>query len=213
MELVRTTLVYLVRHGATDANARRPYILQGHGIDLALNDGGRRQARCAGRLLASEPVRAVFASPMRRALETAQVIAEPHKLAVATIDTFIECNVGRWEGRDWETIRREFPREYEDFHRDPSLHPYLGGESYSDVHRRTAPVFRSLLETHAGSALVLVAHNIVNRVLIADVLGLELKRAKEIQQANGGVTLIRHQDGRADLVTLNSLFHLDADLR
>jgi broad specificity phosphatase PhoE len=213
MTEVAVTRLFLVRHGATDANMRRPYVLQGHGIDLPLNAVGRRQAESTGTQLMTEPIRAVYASPMRRAVETAEAIARPHALPVSTIDVLVECNVGRWEGMDWDRIRREYPRECEDFERDPSQYPYLGGESYGDVSARAFPAVECLLEKHAGESIVVVAHNIVNRVCLATVLGLELKRAKDIQQHNGGINIIRRQNGRTDLVSLNSLFHIDVDLR
>ena len=203
--------LYLVRHGATDANLQKPYVLQGRGIDLALNPTGVQQAERVAGLLAHKSVRAVYASPMRRALETARAIATRCNLDVIVRDELVECDVGRWEGLSWEGIRERFPQECEDFQRDPSRFPYLGGESYSDVARRVVPVLEQLLERHQGERFVVVAHNIVNRVSVATFLGFDLSRAKEIQQANGGVNVIRRENGRTQLVSLNSEFHLEDD--
>jgi broad specificity phosphatase PhoE len=203
--------LYLVRHGATDANLRQPYVLQGRGIDLPLNPTGARQAERAAGLLAQKSIRAVYASPMRRALETARAIAARCRLDVAVRDVLMECNVGRWEGLSWDDIREQYPKESEDFQRDPSQFPYLGGETYGDVARRVVPVLEQLLEQHRGEPFVVVAHNIVNRVSVATFLGLDLARAKEIHQANGGVNVIHRQNGRTQLVTLNSTFHLEDD--
>jgi broad specificity phosphatase PhoE len=203
--------LYLVRHGATDANLRQPYVLQGRGIDLALSPTGVQQAERVAGLLAHRTVCAVYASPMRRALETARAVATRCSLDVIVRDELVECNVGRWEGLSWEGIRERFPQECADFQRDPSRFPYLGGESYSDVARRVVPVLEQLLEQHQGERFVVVAHNIVNRVSVATFLGFDLSRAKEIQQANGGVNVIRRENGRAQLVSLNSEFHLEDD--
>ena len=203
--------LYLVRHGATDANLQRPYVLQGHGIDLPLNPIGQRQAERVAGLLAHKSISAVYASPMRRALETARAIAARCSADVVVRDELIECNVGRWEGLSWDGIREQFPHDYENFQRDPSQFPYLGGETYGDVARRAVPVLEQLLERHANERFVVVAHNIVNRVAVATFLGLALARAKEIHQANGGVNVIRRENGRTQLVTLNSEFHLEDD--
>jgi broad specificity phosphatase PhoE len=203
--------LYLVRHGATDANLRRPYVLQGRGIDLALNETGTQQAQRVAALLAMRSVRAIYASPMRRALETAQAIAARCRLDVIVRDELVECNVGRWEGLSWDGIRERFPKEYEDFQRDPSRFPYLGGETYGDVARRVVPVLEQLLEQHQGERFAVVAHNIVNRVSVATFLGFDLAKAKEIHQANGGVNVIRRESGRTQLVSLNSEFHLEDD--
>ncbi|HEV3304248.1 MAG TPA: histidine phosphatase family protein [Planctomycetaceae bacterium] len=210
MQADQSTL-YLVRHGATDANLRRPYVLQGRGIDLPLNPTGAQQAERVAELLAQNSVSAVYSSPMRRALETARAIAARCRVDVVVRDELIECNVGRWEGLSWDGIREQFPEECENFQRDPSRFPYLGGETYSDVARRAVPVLERLLERHWGEEFAVVAHNIVNRVSVATFLGLDLSRAKEIHQANGGVNVIRREGGRTQLVTLNSAFHLEGD--
>src|ERR1700722_4772580 len=127
------TILYLVRHGATDANMQRPYVLQGRGMDLPLNETGRQQAQCVRRLLERTSIAAVYSSSLKRAFDTATAVAEPHRLEVGIVDTLIEADVGKWEGMSWDRIRREFPQECEDFQRDQSRYPYLGGESYGDV--------------------------------------------------------------------------------
>jgi broad specificity phosphatase PhoE len=207
------TSLFLIRHGATDANLRRPYVLQGRGMDLSLSAAGRGQAACAARLLQPEPIVAVYSSPMRRASETAEFIAAPRDLRVETLDALTECDVGRWEGLDWDTIRAQFPREYEEFQLDCARHPYLGGESYGDVFARAVPVIEELLDRHAGQAFAVVAHNVVNRTLVAHAIGLELALAKDIQQANGSVNVLARIEGRTRLVSANSMFHLEEDLR
>ena len=70
-----TTHLYLVRHGATDANLQRPHVLQGRGINLSLNELGQRQAAAVGRFLAGLPIQHVYASPMLRAMQTADTKA------------------------------------------------------------------------------------------------------------------------------------------
>ncbi len=207
------TQLFLVRHGATDANLRRPYILQGDGIDLPLNETGRRQAEGAASFLANFPVRHVYASPLLRAMQTATRIAQQHGVDVSAAPELRECNVGKWEGLDWETIRRDYTDAFHAFDRNPGEVPYLGGESYGDVLRRARPALEALLHRHAGEVIVVVAHNVVNRVLVAGMLGLELHRARELQQGNGCVNLIRSHQGKMSLITMNAMFHLEESLR
>lgn len=202
------TQLLLVRHGTTDANVQIPYILQGSSIDLPLNDNGRRQARQVAQFLADLPVKYVYSSPLQRAAETAGAIAERHSLNVKQIAEITECHVGVWEGKDWDSIAREAPEAYRLFHEDPATHPYLGGETYSDVLHRAWPAFERLLRQHVGETVVVVAHNIVNRVLCAHLMGLELRKAKGLAQDNCCVNIIQHVDGKSTLVTMNSVFHL-----
>ncbi|MFM9960204.1 MAG: histidine phosphatase family protein [Planctomycetaceae bacterium] len=204
------TQMLLVRHGTTDANVRVPYILQGSTVDLPLNENGRRQAQQVAEFLAPFPVKHVYSSPLQRANETARRIAERHRLAVTQIAEITECHVGVWESKDWNTIAREDPEACRLFHDDPATHPYLGGESYTDVLRRVLPAFERLLQQHLGETIVVVAHNIVNRAFAAHLLGLELRKAKGLAQDNCCVNVIHHDAGKSTLLTMNSVFHLQS---
>lgn len=202
------THLYLVRHGATEANERVPYILQGSGIDLPLSPRGRDQAAALARFFSGRSINRIYSSSMLRARETAGAIADALGHEPAILGDLEECHVGQWEGLDWETIRRDFPVEHRRFLDDPARNPYLGGESYGDVFRRVRPVIDRLLDAHAGQQVVVVAHNVVNRVLAAHLLGLETRQAQSLHQGNGCINLIRRRAGKTELLTYNALFHL-----
>jgi broad specificity phosphatase PhoE len=208
-----STILYLVRHGATDANLRKPYVLQGRGMDLPLNETGRKQALCVQKLFERKSLAAVYSSSLRRAFDTARAVAEPHRLDVGVVDDLIEADVGKWEGMSWDQIRRDFPEACEDFQRDQSRYPYLGGESYLDVANRAVPALTQLMDRHPGRTIVAVAHNVVIRACAATLLKMPLTHAKDIQQNNGGVSLLRRENDRLDLITLNSVFHIEDELR
>jgi broad specificity phosphatase PhoE len=203
-----TTYMYLIRHGATPPNEQRPYILQGSGINLSLSLSGRQQAAEASQFLSDFPLNHVYCSSMIRARETAEAIAKPHGMTVKPLTTIVECSVGQWEGMDWESIKQRDPEAARLFMENPAIHPYLGGESYGDVLKRVRPVFQELLARHRGESIVVVAHNVVNRVYLADLLGLEVRRAKELRQQNACVNLISSDDHSTHVVTMNSVFHL-----
>lgn len=203
-------LVYLIRHGATEANERVPFILQGDGIDLPLNENGRRQAADLAEFFRRRPLTAVYSSRMVRARETGAAIAQATGCEVQPVDGLQECSVGVWEGLDWETIRARHPEESEAFQRDPAMHPMLGGESYRDVLGRARPAWDRLIEQHRDGAIALVTHNIVNRVLLADLLGIELRQGALLRQRNGCINLIEFSGGRTQVVTVNSVFHLSS---
>jgi broad specificity phosphatase PhoE len=127
---------------------------------------------------------------------------------VSTFAELCECDVGRWEGMSWDAIDRDFPEAHEAFQADPAKIPYLGGESYADVLERARPVLYELAGRHRGGSIVVVAHNVVNRVILASLLGLELSKAKELRQANGCVNVIRVEGRAASVVTMNADFHV-----
>jgi broad specificity phosphatase PhoE len=202
------TWLYLVRHGATEANERVPYILQGNAIDMSLSPAGEAQARDVANFLGQFPVTQVYSSNLLRARQTAEAIASKRDIAPTVIDDLHECNVGLWEGLDWQTIRERYPDEHRRFVENTAETPYLGGESYGDVLRRVMPIIERLCDAHQGNSIAVVAHNVVNRALLAHLLGLNLARAPKIAQANGCVNLIRRQGAKSELVTLNAVFHL-----
>lgn len=208
--MTSTTTLYLIRHAATEANERRPYILQGCNLNPPLSAQGRLQAASVARFLADRPITTIYCSPLVRALETAQTIAGPHGLQPHSVEDLRECNVGRWEGKDWDTIAREFPDAHAAFNANPADTPYFGGESYRNVLDRILPAIERLCGQHGGEEIAIVGHNVVNRVYLASLLNVDLKRAKHICQSNGGVNVIRLQDGKTELRTLNSDFHLPA---
>jgi len=201
--------IYLIRHGATSANEQRPYILQGGGVDNPLSDAGKQQAEAVGRFLSSYPLDYVYSSPLSRAHDTADCIAAPHGRVVESIDALREADVGIWEGMTWERIMEEHPEHYQGFMEDPGKVAYLGGESYADVRDRVDPVLTELGHRHAGQTIAVIAHQVVNRSVLAGLLGLELKDARKIRQATTGINGIRWQAGRLRLDTLNARFHLD----
>lgn len=203
------THLFLVRHGATAANERRPYVLQGKGVDLPLSENGRRQSAAVGQLLREFRIHHVFSSPLLRAEQTASAIASSHGLTVNSIDNLHECDVGVWEGLDWDTIQQRHPEAAREFLDSPADHPYLGGESYRGTLNRVLPVIGELLDRHVGQNIAIVAHNVVNRVYLAHVLGTDLNRAKGIPQSNGAVNFIQHRNGQTVVTSLNSILHLD----
>ena len=203
-----TTYLYLIRHGATPANEQRPYILQGDGIDLGLSPSGQRQAAEVSKFLSDFPLDHIYCSPMIRARETAAAIAAPHGKEIIPVEDLVECCVGMWEGLDWDTIKGRDPELARLFLEDPGVNPYFGGESYGDTLQRVRPVFDELLLKHRGESIAIVAHNVVNRVYLASLLGLELRKAKDLRQQNACVNLISHDERATSLQTMNSVFHL-----
>jgi len=204
-----TCWLYLVRHAATDNNRADPPRLQGRRTDPALSSEGRQQARQTAHFLAGCRVGAVYSSPLLRARQTAEVIAEPHDLPVQVVDDLIEVDVGQWEGRAWDEIERTNPEAYRAFMTDAAVNPYLGGENLGTVYARIVPAFERLMAANVGRVIVASAHNVVNRAYLAPLLSLPLSRYRSVPQDNCGVNLLRYRDGRVKVVTVNAVFHLD----
>ncbi len=200
--------MFLVRHGATDNNRANPPRLQGRRGDPGLSDEGQQQAEATSRLLAERSIEAVYVSPLLRARETAEAIARPHGLSPKLVDDLVEVDVGDWEGRAWDEIERTDPEAYRAFMRDASIHPYLGGETFTVVQDRVVPAFQAILAENLGRTIVTVAHNCVNRAYLAHLLNMPLAKYRSIPQDNCGLNLIRYREGKTKLVTVNQIEHV-----
>lgn len=201
-------LMYLIRHGATPPNLVDPPIIQGAGINEPLADIGRLQAARAGEALKAAPLAAVYASPLLRAMETAEAVATPHGLPVTQVEALKEVEVGRWEGLSWDIIERDDPEAYQHFRSDPAVNGYPGGETLQGLLERVKGALELLLEQHVGEQIAVVAHSVVNRVYMGELLALPLNRAYPIRQDNCGINVVRWRGGAAKAVTVNGVQHL-----
>ena len=203
-----TCLMLLVRHAATLNNIARPPKIQGIGDDIGLSDEGRAQAEKTARFLADQAISHAFSSPLIRAVETATIIGASHGLVPAPIHELREVDVGRWEGGSWVDIEREEPDAYRRFVTDPATHGYAGGENLTQVQQRVMPAVEKLLKHHLGKVILVVGHNVGNRVLLASLLHVPLAKARGIDQDNCGVNVVRYRDGELKVLSSNVAFHL-----
>jgi broad specificity phosphatase PhoE len=202
------TVLYLLRHAATEANLARPARLQGRSHNPPLAPLGVRQAKATRDFLAIRPIDHCYCSPLLRAVQTATIVAAPYSLNPQALDGLIECDVGRWEGLDWGTIRSRDPEDYQRFMARPARHGYPGGETFADVYRRTAETLEDLLGRHRGEAILVVAHHIVNRTYLAGLLGLSPDQARQVTLDNCGISVVVREGPTTAVSTLNAAFHL-----
>ena len=204
-----TCLAFLIRHGATENNMADPPLLQGSATDPELSQEGHRQAECSANQLADQPLAAIYSSPLRRALETAETVARPHGLPVQQITDLKEIDVGRWESRSWEEISQNEPDDYARFMADAATHGYPEGENVIQLLHRIQPALETLMAANLGNRIVIVSHNVVCRVFIADLLAVPLAEARRVSHHNCGISIVKYRNGRTKLRTLNTALHLD----
>lgn len=205
--------LYLVRHGATIPNLQKPPVLQGCGIDSDLSDVGRSEAECVADALAGQPIAAFYSSRLMRARQTAAIIAAPHSETarhpeVRTLDDVHEISAGDWEGRTWPDVMAEDRDRYLEWAGAAGEAAFPGGESYVDVALRSLPPLLDTARRHDRQAIVVVAHRVVNRAVIGQLLGLDCRRWKDIPQDNAAINVLRLKDDRLQVVTLNAVEHL-----
>ena len=202
------TTMYLIRHGATEANLAQPARLQGRRHNPPLARLGVRQAELTRDFLAVRPVDHCYCSPLLRAVQTASILAAPHGLSPLPLESLTDCDMGSWEGLDWPTIRYLDADGYRRFVAGPAQHGYPGGEAFDQVQGRVTAALEDLLTRHAGQAILVVAHHDINRIYLAGVLGLSPEQSRQVQLDNCGVSVVVREDGATTVGTLNAAFHL-----
>jgi broad specificity phosphatase PhoE len=161
--------ILLARHGETDWNRERRW----QGVsDLSLNERGREQARALAEKLEAVPLSAVYASDLRRAHETALVVAEAKELAVTPMRELREVDVGSWTGLSYEEVKERFRDAYTRM-RTRTGRGWEGGETYAEMGRRVLEAMRRIARAHAGEAVLVVTHSGPVRTVRAHALGLD----------------------------------------
>jgi broad specificity phosphatase PhoE len=186
------TLVLLARHGETDWN--RDNRFQGH-ADPPLNDLGRLQARELAQRLETEPLTAVYASPLRRARETAQIVAGTRGLRVRADDGLREVDLGSWSGLTRLEVEARFPDGYRRWLEYG--HGWDDGESYEELGERVVTALVRVAAAHDGVAILVVTHGGPIRSAVAHASRIpytEARRALDLVENCGLVRLSIHGD-------------------
>jgi len=194
----------LVRHGETAWNVEKIY--RGR-TDVNLDEVGIKQAELLGKYLSNWELEAIYSSPLRRAIDTANIIARYHKIAVQVTHGLIDFDYGEWQSLPEQEAKRLYPTLHNEWHNNPHRVKMPGGESLEDVRRRAIEVVNDVLSKYQGS-VVLVAHRVVNKVLICSLLGLDNSYFWNIKQDVGGITIFNYVDGRFVLTRHNDTSHL-----
>ena len=170
------TNVLLARHGETDWNRARRF--QGH-ADPPLNESGRRQARELADALRAAGVDAVYASDLRRALETAEIVAEQLALPVTTLPDLREVDVGEWEGLTLAEVEELSPDGLRRW-REDGLPGWASGESFEDLATRMVRALLAVSAVHpAGTALV-ISHGAAIRAVRAHASGVDYAASRRL---------------------------------
>ena len=197
----------LLRHGETAWNRERRH--QGQ-TDTPLSAEGLVQAEAAARELKEHTFAAVYASPLRRARDTAAVIAAVQGLEVETDPAFQELGFGRWEGLTLDEARTRDAALYEGWINTPHLVSPPEGESLVQARERVLAGLERLRAGHQDETVCLVTHAVPVRILILEALGLGLDRIWSLHSAPTGISELEFRDDWTALHRMNTLVHLDA---
>jgi broad specificity phosphatase PhoE len=187
------TVILLARHGESDWNVDRRW--QGH-ADRPLTERGREQARALADRLADIALQAVYTSDLRRARETAEIVARTQGLEVHVTPALREVDVGSWSGLSREEAGARFPEGYA---RWLSGGPgWEDGESYEQMSERVLGALRAIVADHPEDRVLIVAHGGPIRAIHAATIGIDVHAYRRIRpvEPNARLSAVCAEDGR-----------------
>ncbi len=194
------TTTVLLRHGQTPLSIEARF--SGVGSDPELTELGRAQAREAGERLAGQQFDAVISSPLRRAAETARVVASGREIVFE--DGFRETDFGAFEGLTFAEVHRTSPDELAAWLADPNVAP-PGGESFVETDKRVGAALASLAERYPDSRLLIVSHVTPIKLLVRRALEAPMSALYRMHLELCSVTSIDwYPDGPAVVRSLNA---------
>ncbi len=196
----------LIRHGETEWNKQRR--IQGCRSDTRLSQKGLEQADRLAAALRKERIDAIYASPMKRASETAQIIAEACKLPVHVFNELREIDAGELDGLFERELTGLYETAWKEFRNGNASTPLPGGESLQDVQKRTSWAVDRMLEKHIDGTVVVVAHLLANLAMVCQALGINLGQAARFKQAPASITILELTTQGNSLFLFNDTCHL-----
>jgi probable phosphoglycerate mutase len=196
VSLVTTTIV-LVRHGETDWNRENRF--QGHS-DPPLNALGRAQARELAEELALQRVTVAYTSPLRRASQTAEILASRLGVEVHPSETLMEVDVGSWSGLTREEVESRYPDGYRRWLEYG--HGWEDGETYEELGERVVSGLLEIGSGHPGETVLTVTHGGPIRSALAAAAGIGFGEARRSLTVVGNCAVVRLavRDGALDAV-------------
>jgi probable phosphoglycerate mutase len=195
------TTLLLIRHGEND------YVktgkMAGRIPGVHLNEKGKKQAEALGEALKDVPIKAVYASPLERAMETAHPIADSHKLKINQEPDLMDTLIGKWQGRSWKILR--LTKAWKIVQNAPSRFRFPDGESFPECQMRIVNVLERVIQKHnkPQDVIVVVFHADPIKLAVAHFLGMPLDHFQRLSCDTGSLTALHVSESNANLIKLN----------
>lgn len=196
--------IYLIRHASTEWNEKQ--LWQGV-VDTELSVNGINQAKGIAKYFLDSDIKVdiIFSSPMKRALQTAQIIASNIDFSIQEIKTdprLRECEIVLWNGKNIEEIKRDCYHEFLTWQNN--LHSSVkGAESLGSVQKRMLDFFQENMVHFANKNVIIVSHAISLRMLIAKILNVVPPDHLNYSLDNASISAVEHYNNKLRIKFLN----------
>jgi phosphoserine phosphatase len=190
----------LVRHGESTWNFE--HRIQGQS-DPPLSEEGRRQAERLGRRLHGLPLEAFYSSDLKRAFETAEVLASATGMNPEPMRALREIYLGEWEGLQTEELAQRYPEAWRTWSAEPDWDLVPGGEGAARFESRVAAAVDELFARHHEGDVLVVTHGGVIQTALGGVLGRPSRGLFVFKIQNASITLLEKRNGRLVIAGVN----------
>jgi broad specificity phosphatase PhoE len=198
------TIFHLVRHG--EHVLRGSGVLAGRTPGVGLSATGRAEMAATAEILAGDGIAALYASPLERTKESAEILAGRLGLPVRCREDLIELDFGEWTGLSFDAVRQD--ARWEAWRACRSMAAVPGGESMRQVQQRTLNALAELERAHRGSTLAVVSHGDVIRAALLFALGMPLDLYARIEIGLASISTVEFDSSGFCVRRLNQRPHL-----
>lgn len=199
------TRFILIRHGQTEWN--RVERFRGR-ADLLLNETGLAQAQKIAARLAQTEIAEIYSSPLQRAMQTAQPLADARRLELHPHPGLLDIDFGAIEGMTVDEARAAFPDVIEKWNTTPGRVKFPKGGSLKAVNARIENLFADVTDKHGGETVALVSHRVVCHAMLCLALGLKPDSLWRIRQDNACINIFEKNDEGFTVTLMNDTGHL-----
>jgi probable phosphoglycerate mutase len=194
-------LLLLIRHGENDYVKTSK--LAGRLPGIHLNERGQKQAEALGDALQDVPIKAVYSSPLERAMETAAPIATAHKLEINPEPDLMDTNIGSWQGRSLKALR--LTKLWRVVQSAPSRFRFPDGESFVESQTRYVSALERIIKKHnkPQDIVAVVFHADPIKLAVAYFLGMPLDHFQRLSCDTASLTALHVSEAGANLIKLN----------
>ena len=186
------TKVIMVRHGETEWNVSCKFL---GSVDIPLNEKGRRQAGYAKEALKDERIDVIYSSPMKRALETGEIIRGNRPLPILEDDGLREICCGKWEGLNGKEVEERYPGQIALWGNHPEKIKIEGGDTFQEVSDRITETFWRIVDSNRGRTILITSHMICLTLLMMRFKGAGISEIWEVKPiGNAALNIVEVSD-------------------
>ncbi len=200
----KPTRLFLVRHGEVEVQGQGKFL---GFTDLDLSPRGKAQVAGLSEYLRDMVLDRAYASDLKRAMNSAEIICRGRGIKPIPCPALREMDMGEWDGKSWEEIKKTNPEITPRFFNNLKKFHFPGGEDWHHFHGRVSKGLKTLLKENQGKDILLVAHAGVNRIILAQALGLPFKNMFFMDQGYACLNIIEWYGKASKVILMNGIYY------